>query len=150
MKTVSDLVAEHPFFAGLPASVTQVLAGCGSNAVYPAGTFMMREGTAADTFHLIRHGAVALETSAPGRAPYRFATLGRGDILGVSWLVPDYRVDFDARVLKPVRAVTFDAACLRGKCEADPALGYALMKRFVPVLVERLRAARLQAMDVYA
>ena len=93
MKTVSDLVGEHTFFAGLPESVTRLLAGCGSNAVYPEKTFVFREGDAADTFHLIRHGAVALETSAPGRAPYRFATLGRGDILGVSWLVPDYRVD---------------------------------------------------------
>ena len=35
------------------------------------------------------------------------------------------------------------------KCEADHDLGYALMKRFLPVLVQRLQATRLQILDVY-
>ena len=42
-----------------------------------------------------------------------------------------------------------DATCLRGKCEADHDLGYELMQRFVPVLVERLHGTRMQMLDVY-
>jgi len=38
---------------------------------------------------------------------------------------------------------------LRGKCEQDPALGYELMKRFMPVIVERLQATRFRLLDVY-
>ena len=38
-----------------------------------------------------------------------------------------------------VRAIAFDGACLRGKCEDDPALGYELMRRFARVMVERLQ-----------
>jgi hypothetical protein len=75
--------------------------------------------------------------------------LGEGEILGVSWLVPPYRWDFDARAVGLVRAVAFDAACLRGKCEADHDLGYELMKRFVPELVRRMQAARLQSLNLY-
>jgi CRP-like cAMP-binding protein len=149
MKTVSDLVAEHPFFAGLPASVTQVLAGCGSNAVYPAGTFMMREGTAADTFHLIRHGAVALEIYLPGREALVVETLNEGDILGWSWLAPPYRWSLDARAVQLTRAVSLDAKCLRGKMDDDHELGYELYKRFMPIIQQRLQAGRLQLIDMY-
>ena len=45
--------------------------------------------------------------------------------------------------------VAFDGACLRGKCDEDPVLGYELMSRFVPVIVERLQATRLRLLDVY-
>jgi CRP/FNR family transcriptional regulator, cyclic AMP receptor protein len=45
--------------------------------------------------------------------------------------------------------VTFDAACLRGKADADPELGYELMRRFIPVIVERLQATRIRMLDVY-
>jgi hypothetical protein len=45
--------------------------------------------------------------------------------------------------------VEFDGACLRGKCDADPQLGYVLLTRFTQVLVERLQATRFQLMDVY-
>ena len=39
--------------------------------------------------------------------------------------------------------------CLRGKCEADPALGYDLMKVFAAVVVERLQQTRLRLLDMY-
>ena len=48
-----------------------------------------------------------------------------------------------------MRALAFDGACLRGKCEADPGLGYALMQRFAPVMIERLQATRLRLLDLY-
>jgi hypothetical protein len=47
------------------------------------------------------------------------------------------------------RLVSFDAICLRGKLDADPALGYAMYKRFVRVIAERLANARLQMLDLY-
>jgi CRP/FNR family transcriptional regulator, cyclic AMP receptor protein len=42
-----------------------------------------------------------------------------------------------------------DASCLPQKCEADHDLGYEMMKRFMPVLIQRLQATRLQILDVY-
>jgi len=38
---------------------------------------------------------------------------------------------------------------VRAKCEQNPELGWDLMKRLAPVLVERMQAARLQMLDVY-
>ncbi len=76
-------------------------------------------------------------------------TIEAGEVIGWSWLFPPYRWHFDARALAPVRATRFDGACLRGKCEADPALGYDLMSRFAQVLIERLQWTRLRLLDVY-
>jgi hypothetical protein len=45
--------------------------------------------------------------------------------------------------------ISFDGACLRGKCDADHAFGYELMQRFALKMLERLQATRLQLLDVY-
>jgi CRP-like cAMP-binding protein len=110
---------------------------------------MLREGDLAEEFYLIRDGRVALEVHVPGREVITFKTLGPGEVVGVSWLVPPYRWTYDARVLEPVRAISLNATCLRQKCDTDHALGYDMMARFVPVLVGRLQATRLQLLDVY-
>ena len=92
---------------------------------------------------------MALEIKAPGRGAITFQTLGEGEVVGVSWLIPPYRWSYDAKALELIRAIAMDAACLRGKCEADHDLGYEMMKRFMPVLIQRLQATRLQILDVY-
>jgi CRP-like cAMP-binding protein len=69
--------------------------------------------------------------------------------VGVSWLFPPFSWVHDARAIRPVRAIAMDAKCLRGKCEADHDLGYEMMKRFVPLLVQRLHMTRMQLIDVY-
>jgi hypothetical protein len=63
--------------------------------------------------------------------------------------VPPYRTAFDARSVSTTRAISFDGACLRGKCDADPALGYALLKLLSSVFVERLQDTRLRLLDLY-
>ena len=106
--------------------------------------------SAADAFYLVRHGSVALETLRCRRAARSRSRRSRpARSLGWSWLFPPYRWHFDARALTPVRATAFDGACLRGKCDDDPALGYELMKRFAQVLIERLQWTRLRLLDVY-
>lgn len=149
MIPLADLVRDHPFFAGLPDDVVDVVAGCGANVAFAPASYLFREGRPADRFFLLRHGRVSLETFLPGRGPRVFQTLGPGEVVGASWLVEPYIWSWDARALDRVRAVAFDALCLRDKCEADARTGYALMKRFVPTLVGRLQEARMQALDLY-
>lgn len=143
------LLAEQPFFRGMAAEYLRLFAGCASNVRFEEGAYLFREGEPADCFYLIRHGQVALELHVPEKGKVVVQTLGEGDVVGWSWIVPPYRWAFDARALGLVRAVSFDAACLRRKAEEDPALGYELLKRLVPVIVERLQATRLQLLDLY-
>ena len=135
--------------AGLDKDFLQLVSGCARNVRFEAGQYMFHEGEDADQLYLLRHGHVALETAVPGRGPITIQTLRPGEIVGVSWLIPPYRWNYDAKALELVRAVSIDAKCLRGKCEADHDLGYEMMKRFMPILVQRLHATRMQILDVY-
>ncbi len=146
---LEQIVAEHVFFADLAQEHVGLVSGCAQNVRFEAGEYLLREGEPADTFYLLREGRVALEIHAPGQAGMTFQTLGMGEIVGVSWLVPPYRWTYDARAVGRVRAISLDAQCLRSKCQTDHDLGYAMMLRFVPVLVQRLQATRLQLLDVY-
>lgn len=149
MEGLERIVKEHPFFAGLEQGFCQLVCGCAKNVRFEAGDYLFREGEAADQLYLLRHGRVALEMSAPGRGAVTFQTLGAGEIVGVSWLIPPYRWTYDAKALELIRAIAMDATCIRRKCEEDHDLGYELMKRFVPILIERLHGTRLQMLDVY-
>lgn len=149
MKEIADLVAEHPFVDGLDDKIIATISGCGRNVSFRPDQTIFREGEAADEFYLLRSGVVALEMFAPGQGAFTFTTLRQGQLLGVSWLVPPYRWVFDARAVELTRAIAFDAKCLRDKCDADPVMGYALMKRFITPLSERLHAARIQGADLF-
>ena len=143
------IVREHPFFAGLSEDRIQLVAGCARNVRFEPGQYLFRTNEAADEFYLLRHGRVALELTSPGRGQVTFETAMPGQIVGLGWLIPPYRRTSDARAVELVRAISMDAKCLRGKCDADHDLGYEMMLRFVPQLVERLYQARLQILDVY-
>lgn len=147
--TLEPVLAKHPFFQNLEARHLRFLAGCASNVRFEAGRMIGREGEAADHFYLLRQGQVAVETYAPPRGAITIQTLGEGEILGWSWLIPPHRWRFGARALQPVSALALDGKCLRGKMEEDHDLGYALLKRFSGVMVNRLEATRLQLLDVY-
>lgn len=149
MQGLDTVIAAHPFFRGFSPAQLALIAGCGQLAAYQAGEFLFQAGRPADHFFLLRRGTVALELDVPGRGPFRFGTATTDEVLGWSWLFPPYAWQFDARAVDAVGVVRFDGACLRGKCDADPVLGYALMKAFAGVLVERFVDTRLQLIDVY-
>ncbi|AZG76138.1 MAG: Crp/Fnr family transcriptional regulator [Methylocystis sp.] len=149
MKDIADLLRHHPFAEGLDEETLALIAGCAKNVILQPGEYFLREAAPADSFYLVRHGAVALETFVPGRGPFTFLTVKSGEILGAEWLIPPYRSSFDARAVELTRAISFDGKCLRGKCEADPRVGYEMMKRFIPPLVKRLQSARMQALGMY-
>jgi CRP/FNR family cyclic AMP-dependent transcriptional regulator len=149
MERIDTLLEEVPVFHGLPPADLELIAGCAKNVHFAQGAVLFREGDQADTFYLVRHGSVALETYVPARGPAIIETLEAGEVAGWSWLFPPYRWHFDARALTGLRATAFDGACLRGKCLDDPRLGFELMSRFAQVLIERLQWTRLRLLDLY-
>jgi len=149
MEGLQRIVKEHPFFAGMQNAFCELVCGCAKNVRFEAGQYVFHEGEPADWFYLLRHGRVALQVTAPGRGAVTFQTMAEGEIVGLSWLIPPYRWTYDAKAIELTRAIAMDAKCLRQKCEADHDLGYEMMKRFLPVLIQRLQATRLQILDVY-
>ena len=149
MQTLDELIGESPAFAGLDLAQLRTVAGCARNERVATGSYLLREGDPADRFFLIRHGSVALEVHAPGRGTIVIETLAPGEVVGWSWLFAPHRWHFDGRAAEPCALVAFDGACLRGKCESDHDLGYALMSRFASMIVDRLQATRVQLLDLY-
>ena len=148
-REIHDLLKDHPFFEGLDREAIEFIAGCGSNVHFAEGTYIAREGDPADLFYVVRTGLVALEISSPDRGPLVVDTVGEAEILGVSWLFPPYRWQFDARAVEQTRAVALDGACLRGKCDQDPRLGYQLTQKLAHVMSGRMQSARVRLLDLY-
>lgn len=148
MQTIEQYLPEHPFFAGLTPEAIALAAGCATNVHIRPGQFLFHEGEPADTFYVIRRGRVAIEMRTP-TGEVVLDTAHDGDVVGWSWLVPPYRWTFDARATEDSSAIAFDGACLRGKCETDPGLGYPLLQRVVGVMSARLHSARVRLVDLY-
>jgi CRP/FNR family transcriptional regulator, cyclic AMP receptor protein len=149
METLRPILAGHPFFRDLEERHLELIVGCASNVRFDAGDFVFRQGEEANEFYLIREGMVALEMFVTGRGPVTVQTMGEGEVLGWSWLVPPYRWMFDAHATELTRAIALDGKCLRNKSEQDHDLGYQLLKRFTTIVQENLDAARLQILNIY-
>jgi CRP-like cAMP-binding protein len=146
---LEQVLAEQAFFKGLAPEKLARIAACAHEVTFAAGEYLFREGQPANHFYLLTHGQVALEIHAPGQGELTIQTVTEHEVLGWSWLFPPYRWHFDGRARTLIRALDFNALCLRGKCDEDHDLGYALLQRFGQVLFDRLQATRLQLLDVY-
>ena len=107
-----------------------------------AASALRRRRHRPDGFWLIRSGSVAMDLHVPGEGQIIVETLGMGDVLGWSWLVPPYVSMFGAVTMQPTEAFHFDARPVRALCEADPRLGYELTRRFLDVASNRLQASQ--------
>ncbi|MBI1418148.1 MAG: cyclic nucleotide-binding domain-containing protein [Limimaricola sp.] len=144
-----EILAEHPIFKSFDAPTQALLAGCARNEHFKAGSLIYGEGDAADRAYLLRHGDVAVEIASPERGPLIVETLHAGDMLSWGWMVPPYQHMSEARAVTEVRAVSLDAECLRGKMEANPVLGYQMFAHVLPHMAARVRALRMQLLDLY-
>jgi CRP-like cAMP-binding protein len=142
-------LAEQPFCKELTQAQVEFLAGCAKNARFEIGDYLFREGSLAESLYLVRSGKVAIESYVPGRGSLKVDTLGPGDILGWSVLLPPFRWHLDAQALEPTLVFALDANCVRGKVQADQSFGYAFMLRLLAAASQRLMQARLQQLDVY-
>ncbi|MFH1459420.1 MAG: cyclic nucleotide-binding domain-containing protein [Candidatus Omnitrophota bacterium] len=147
METLEPILKEHSFFKDLDKKYLDIIIGCASNVRFKEGEIILKEGEPADNFYLIRHGKVAIYIAKPSSIIIQ--TIGEGDILGWSWLVPPHRYRFSARAFEDTRVIALDGKCLRDKCEKNTDLGYHLLKRFVTVITQRLEATRVQILDIY-
>src|SRR6185437_13926721 len=143
MITTYDLLVAHPFLAGLPLRHLEHLSHWATRAPFGAGSRIFQEHGQAQGFWLIRDGFVDLDIRPRGRGDAVVETLGPGAVLGWSWLFPPYRWHFGAVTTEAVLAIAVDGAATRSYCDAEPAFGYELNKRFMAVVVKRLQSTRM-------
>jgi CRP/FNR family transcriptional regulator, cyclic AMP receptor protein len=151
MTTVSAAeLAGHAFAAGLTPAQLQRLADLAEPTELSVGQRLFDEDGQAASLWLIRTGLIALDLRIPGRDRIIVETLGPGDELGLSWLMPAARWQFGA--VAQTRADLFDinSARLTALCESDHEIGYQLTRRLLTTAITRLQAARIRILDLYA
>jgi CRP-like cAMP-binding protein len=134
----------------MPAQYVESLMELAREVFFDQDARIFEEQGTADRFWVIRSGAVTLDLKVPGRRPVTVDTLGPGDLLGWSWMFAPYTWDFGAEALSPVRAYEFDGAQVRALCDAEPALGLALVRAVAEVLAHRLQNARTRLLDLHS
>jgi CRP/FNR family transcriptional regulator, cyclic AMP receptor protein len=144
-----EIAASHPFFHGLSEPYRAQITAAAKPFTAEADEYLAKEGKLAQSFYLIQSGQVAIGIFLAKRGEMPIQTVGAGEIVGWSWLVPPYRWQFDARALGAVRGLLLDGDWLREQCEQDPALGYQVLKQLLNVVGSRLTATRLQRLDIY-
>lgn len=132
----------HPFLEGTSEQFLNELGEFSREASFETGEVILTEGAYADKCFLIREGRVQLELRANGEQPVVLQTLGRGDILGWSWLYPPFQWHLTARATEHCEMIELNAASLLIRAEENPVFGYELMKRVSMQLIHRLQAFR--------
>ncbi len=150
MPDIQELLAAHPFVAGMePAQVRRVGACARGLTTFEPDQVIFRAGGTADRCYLIIHGTIAIEVHSPGHGARVVQTVGKGEILGWSWMFEPYRWLFDARAMTPTEVVAIDGRALRECAAQDTSLGFYVMSRLAMLLAGRLQATQLQLLDLY-
>ncbi|MCF6524860.1 cyclic nucleotide-binding domain-containing protein [Streptomyces sp. JJ36] len=136
---------------GLPAGHREQLAALARQRFFPMGARIFEEDGPADRFWTVHSGTVSLDLRVPGRRlPVVMESLGPGELLGWSALVPPHQWHMGAEAASPVRAEEFDIEAVRRLCAADPELDLALCHYVSRVVAHRLRASRNRLLDLMA
>jgi len=136
-------------FASLSAEELELVSSAARPVRFGAGERLFLEGSPARGCWLIHDGCVALDLLVPGRGQVVVQTLGRGDVLGWSWLLPPYQWHFGAVALRPTTATELDTELLRTLADQDPRFGYTLALSLFQACVQRLQATRARLLDLY-
>ncbi len=149
-ETLLKVLESMEFTRGLERHHLEKLASMASELTFSEGEIIFREGDVGNLLYLIEEGQVAVDTHVPGRGRVTILTVGPGQLLGWSALFTQMRKTASARAVIPTRALAFNAAQLREMCDADHDLGYVLLWRVAEVIASRLKATRLQLLDIFA
>ena len=141
------LVAQQPFLKGLNAHQLQLLTDSAIEMKFEPGQSIFQEGSPANRFYLILEGKVVLESESKERGMITIQTLGPGDELGSSWVLPSANLLLSARALEPTRTIFFYGTQLRKECEQDHELGYQLMQRIAEVATRCVHAMQQRLLE---
>jgi CRP/FNR family cyclic AMP-dependent transcriptional regulator len=147
MRVNSALLEKQLFFRGMANRQLELLAENSMPAEFNAGDPILTQGDSASHFHLILEGEVDLISRGLDDETVRIQSIGKGDLLGWSWLFPPYYWHFDARAITPVKTLSFLGTRLRELCDENHDLGYVLMMRVTGIVIKRLQAARRELVE---
>lgn len=146
---IRDFLARNAFLEGLDAATIDLLVVNARTRHLEANEILARHDDIADRFFIVCSGRIALEVPAIEGPNLEVQSIGPGDPVGWSWLIPPYKWQFRARAVEAGDLLEVDGKSIRAQCEQDSRLGYELMKRFAGLMSERMVHARRKMMDAW-
>ena len=138
------------FMQGLDPDQLNRISEIATSVEWGSGETVFREGDRDPILYVVVKGHVAIEVTIPGRGRVILLTVGPGEVFGWSSLFHSRPKTAAARTTEATKALALDAPKLGELCDADPRLGYVLTQRILEVVSERLKATRMQLMDMYS
>jgi len=139
----------HPFVAEFRPEHRERLASMAKEVHFAPNEVIFREGDDYSVMYLLVEGMVALELEVPDHV-LRVQTLYGGDVFDWSAVLRHTAKHFQARALDGVTALAIEGEDLLASFQTDPEFGIAFMLRLMAVVSERLRATRVQLLDMYS
>ena len=143
------LDSPSPVFGGLVPEHRALLAEGAREVSYVKRQRLFAEHRTATGCWLIRRGHIAIDVLVLGRGPVTIQTLGPGDLVGWSWLLPPHEWQFGAVAVTDVDAVELDTNRILAHVAEDPAFGQAIAMAMFGMVTDRLRHTRARLLDVY-
>jgi CRP/FNR family transcriptional regulator, cyclic AMP receptor protein len=141
----------HTWFgAELSPETQERLARLGEIQDFEADEVILQEGDAPRAMGIIISGRLALRTLVPGRGLITILSVEPGDIFGWSAVLPDTQAQSTVVATEPSKALVIEGVKLRAALKDDHALAASVYPRVLKAVGRRLRATRLQLLDLFA
>ncbi|MFC1665224.1 Crp/Fnr family transcriptional regulator [Pseudomonadota bacterium] len=148
-ESIKAYLNEHEFFNGINPEFLDFISDHVVVQEFASQQCVFQQDSDAEYFYIVKQGKVNVEVPSLVGAPLVLQSLTDGGVLGWSWLIAPYRWYFEARAIQPSTLLTFDGKALREHCDRDPSFGYDMLKRVAVLMMHRLDAARIQAIEAF-
>jgi CRP/FNR family transcriptional regulator, cyclic AMP receptor protein len=140
----------HTWFGSeLSPETQEKLASLGSLVEFEPEEVILHEGDEASELGIVISGRLALRTLVPERGLVTILSVESGDIFGWSACLPATTAQSTVVATEASRALVIDGATLRAALKADHGLAASLYPRVLQAVARRLRATRLQLLDLF-
>jgi 3-methyl-2-oxobutanoate hydroxymethyltransferase len=135
----SGVLAQARFFSGLVRPQLERVGALAKLRTFPKDTRIYVVGDPVDDFYVLADGMVRFTLGLGKRETSAGEIIRRGDVFGWAALVAGHsRRIATAYCLTPCEVLAINGAELLALMDADPALGYALMKQLAALLTSEL------------
>ncbi|GAB4525103.1 MAG: hypothetical protein Fur0018_09260 [Anaerolineales bacterium] len=152
-----EVLRRFPFFRQFNSEQLKILAMMAEEISLDRGKSLFLRGKPADALYLLLEGDVELYDEASdalnpsANKSFFVGHVPAGEVLGMSAVIPPYRLTATARAASACRLIRFDGPRLREAMRAECAFAAALLVPIAQVALERLEASRtLLAAEMYA
>ena len=144
-----EMLRRYPFFADMDdawikaiAMISEEVSTRPDDVLYETGApshslFLLMEGNV-ETYLLIKDSG-----NPTVKKEFYMDDINPGEVFGLSSLGESHHHSSSTRVRRAGKVLRINARQLRELCDADPHLGYQIMKQFASTALERLQLTRV-------